>query len=61
LIEEKDKEIERLNDILNEKDDILAGLEETIKQTGESLAASLYSAIKGDLVDELLAKYINLT
>ena len=25
------------------------------------MATSLYSAIKGDLVDELLAKYINLT
>eukprot|EP00347_Sterkiella_histriomuscorum_P003031 403365858 len=58
---QQDQEIDRLNDILNEKDDILGGLEDNIKQTGETLAASLYSAIKGDLVDELLAKYINLT
>lgn len=44
------------------KDVILADLETRIKKTGAAgLAASLYNAIKGDLVDELLAKYINLT
>ncbi len=57
----KDDEIERLTEILNDRDDKLAALEDSIKATGETLAASLYSAIKGDLVDELLAKYINLT
>ena len=37
-------------------------LEQKIKKTGAAgIAASLYNAIKGDLVDELLAKYINLT
>lgn len=37
-------------------------LEQRIKRTGAAgIAASLYNAIKGDLVDELLAKYINLT
>ena len=29
--------------------------------TGEVVNPQLYNAIKGDLVDELLAKYINLT
>lgn len=59
--ETKEEEIERLTEILNDRDDKLAALEDNIKATGETLAASLYSAIKGDLVDELLAKYINLT
>lgn len=36
-------------------------LEDHIKATGANIAASLYSAMKGDLVDELLAKYVNLT
>ena len=59
--ETKEEEIERLTEILNDRDNKLAALEDNIKATGETLAASLYSAIKGDLVDELLAKYINLT
>ncbi len=46
--------IDKLTEILNEKDEQLANLEESIKQTGETLAASLYSAIKGDLVDALI-------
>ena len=61
LIEQKDREIEKLSDILNSRDDILQRLEERIQATGVNIAASLYNAFKGDLVDELLAKYINLT
>lgn len=37
-------------------------MEVRIKKTGEeTLQAKLYNAVKGDMVDELLAKYINLT
>lgn len=60
-IDQRDRDIERLTEILNDRDSKLEALEDNIKATGETLAASLYSAIKGDLVDELLAKYINLT
>ena len=60
-IEQKDREIDRLTDILDSRDEILQRLEERIQATGVNIAASLYSAFKGDLVDELLAKYINLT
>lgn len=61
LIEQKDREIERLTDILNSRDENLQRLEDKIRATGANIAASLYSAFKGDLVDELLAKYINIT
>jgi hypothetical protein len=36
-------------------------LEDHIREAGSSLASKLYTAFKGDLVDELFAKYINLT
>jgi hypothetical protein len=35
-------------------------MEDNMKQSGLTLTAQLYNAMKGDLVDELLAKYINL-
>jgi prefoldin subunit 5 len=60
-LQQKEAEIDRIQGVLAEQDERLAQLEEAIRQTGETIAASLYSAIKGDLVDELLAKYINLT
>ena len=60
-IQRKDGDIERLNGILAEKDELLEDIEEDIKQTGGNIDATMYSGIKGDLVDELLAKYINLT
>lgn len=61
-VEMREKKIETLTDILNQKDDILREIEEKIRKSGgEGLAQSMYSAFKGDLVDELLAKYINMT
>ena len=59
----RDAEIERLSGILNEKDLELQDLEEKMKIAGKTatiLATNLYSAMKGDMVDEFLAKYINL-
>lgn len=40
---------------------MLGGLEDNIQTAGVTINEKLYSAIKGDLVDELLAKYVNLT
>jgi len=58
----RDRKIESLTDVLTSKDEILRELEDKIrKQGGENLNENLYRAIKGDLVDELLAKYINMT
>ena len=61
-LELRDRKIENLTDVMNQKEDILREIEEKIRRSGgEGLAQSLYSAIKGDLVDELLAKYVNMT
>lgn len=61
-LENREKKIEKLTDILSQKDDILRQIEEKLRLVGgEGLAANLYNAIKGDMVDELLAKYINMT
>jgi len=61
----RDAEIERLSSILNEKDLELAEIEERMRTAlGPSAPnehiSKIYSAIKGDAVDEYLAKYINL-
>ena len=48
--------------MLDEREERLNELESKVKKVGEEhMAAQLYNALKGDLVDELLAKYINLT
>ncbi|TNV84425.1 hypothetical protein FGO68_gene11806 [Halteria grandinella] len=61
----RDAEIERLSSILNEKDMELAEIEDRMRTAlGPSAPnehiSKIYSAIKGDAVDEYLAKYINL-
>lgn len=62
IIDQRQAEIEKLNDILEERDSIVTDIETKIKKTGAAgIASSMYSAIKGDLVDELLAKYLNMT
>jgi hypothetical protein len=53
--------LENINDVLNSRDGLLGDIENKIEVTGSKIIQSMYSAIKGDLVDELLAKYINLT
>lgn len=59
----RDGEIDRLTSILQEKDSELEDIERTIRSVGgfgNPNIASVYSALKGDAVDEYLAKYINL-
>lgn len=61
----RDAEIERLSSILNEKDMELGDIEGRMRSAlGPSdpneHIAKMYSAIKGDAVDEYLAKCINL-
>lgn len=66
----RDSEIDRLQAILNERDMEMAALEEQMRQYGVSIAqqnaggpgnygSNVYSAFKGDAVDEQLARYIN--
>ena len=60
----RDRELERLSQVLTEKDIELAEMEDRIKTSAiaanRSLADKIYSAMKGDVVDEFLAKYVNL-
>ena len=66
----RDSEIDRLQAILNEKDMEVAQLEDRMRQYGiasaqqfqaaSGIGSKLYSAYKGDAVDEQLARYINL-
>mmetsp|Transcript_42625 Transcript_42625/g.40907 ORF Transcript_42625/g.40907 Transcript_42625/m.40907 type:complete len:219 (+) Transcript_42625:2167-2823(+) len=61
-LQARETKIDKLTDILGSKDEVLKELEERIrKMGGESVNQNLYRALKGDQVDELLAKYINLT
>lgn len=63
----RDAEIERLSSILNEKDSELAEIEDRIRAAMGPIPSiakggigSIYTASKGDAVDEYLAKYINM-
>jgi chromosome segregation ATPase len=62
----RDNEIDRLQSILGEKDQEVAQLEERMRQLGVAsnnhspALSNLYSAYKGDAVDEQLARYINM-
>lgn len=50
-----------MSNILAEKDQELVEIEERIKNTvNASSSSNIYCAMKGDAVDEYLAKYINL-
>lgn len=68
ILKQKTDEFETLEDVLRDKDVTIAGLEQTLGEKAPTLGdqdkstktrPSLYKAIKGDIVDELLAKYIN--
>lgn len=54
---EKEEELNRLNGIYNDK---LAIYEALMKALGQEVPDVVYKATKGDLVDEMLAKYINI-
>ena len=57
----RENEVDRIQNILDEKDRELAQMEDRMKANGSaSNANSNYSAYKGDAVDEQLAKYINM-
>ena len=59
----REAEMDRLTAILQEKDSELEQIEHTIRSVGGfggPNMANVYSATKGDAVDEYLAKYINL-
>ena len=59
----RDAEIDRLSNILTEKDAEMQEIEDQMRGAGGAAAAAvagIYSAMKGDAVDEYLAKYINL-
>lgn len=59
----RDSEIERLSNILNEKDSELSEIEDRMRMSGsmaEAVVSKIYAAAKGDAVDEFLAKYINM-
>jgi hypothetical protein len=57
----RENEVDRIQNILDEKDRELAQMEDRMKANGSAANAnSNYSAYKGDAVDEQLAKYINM-
>ena len=57
----RENEVDRIQNILDEKDRELAQMEDRMKANGSAgNANSNYSAYKGDAVDEQLAKYINM-
>ena len=59
--------METLEDVLRDKDVIIEGLEKTLGEKAPVLTdadrtkkmSNLYKAVQGDIVDELLGKYIN--
>lgn len=64
MLKQKEDELDQLEEILRDRDHIIQDLE---KQIGEVVTIpppiekkkEFYRAIKGDLVDELIAKFIN--
>ena len=67
ILKQKEDELETLEDVLRDKNMIISGLENTLGEKapviGEERAlkqkTNMYKAVQGDIVDELLAKYIN--
>lgn len=69
ILRQKEDEIETLEDVLRDKDITIANLEKTLGEKAPVLTdadrhnhpkkPSIYKAVTGDEVDELLAKYIN--
>lgn len=59
----RESEIERLSNILNEKDEELQQLESRLTNNGASgngTSPGVYNPFKGDTVDEYLARYLNM-
>jgi hypothetical protein len=68
ILKQKENELETLEDVLRDKDVVIEGLEKTLGEKAPILTdadrmkkkpSDRYRAITGDIVDELLAKYIN--
>lgn len=68
ILRQKEEELETLEDVLRDKNMIIEGLEKTLGEKAPVLTDAdrsrrptheKYRAVKGDIVDELLAKYIN--
>jgi hypothetical protein len=69
ILKQKEQECETLEDVLRDKEVVIEGLEKTLGEkapiinmadrTAKRMSLDRYKAIKGDLVDEMLAKYIN--
>lgn len=68
ILKQKVNELETLEDVLRDKDVVIEGLEKTLGEKAPQLTdadralkkpSDRYRAISGDIVDELLAKYIN--
>jgi len=68
ILKQKEEEYETLEDVLRDKEVVIEGLEKTLGEKAPILTdadrakrhtANIYKAVAGDLVDELLAKYIN--
>jgi hypothetical protein len=68
-LKQKEQEFDTLEDVLRDKDVVIEGLEKTLGEKApiiergqrerKQLSPDRYKALKGDLVDEMLAKYIN--
>ena len=69
ILKQKEDELETLEDVLRDKEVIIEGLEKTLGEKAPVLtdadkakretSNNFYKAVQGDIVDELLAKYIN--
>ena len=67
ILKQKESEFDTLEDVIRDKDIVIEGLEKTlgekapIIERGERVRITndKYKALKGDMVDEMLAKYIN--
>ena len=69
ILKQKEDELETLEDVLRDKEVIIEGLEKTLGEKAPILheadrakretSKHFYKAVQGDVVDELLAKYIN--
>jgi hypothetical protein len=62
-LKQKDEEIEQLEEILKDRDNVIAELERQlnvkIPEPPKPLKKNWYVPVKGDAVDELMAKYLN--
>ena len=71
ILKQKEQEFETLEDVFRDKEVVIEGLEKTLGEKAPIInqadratkkvtqTQDRYKAIKGDLVDEMLAKYIN--